>query len=65
MRDSHGEITCDADKARSRWEEHFAELFGGELCDGVPEAIGCALEEEKTIWPSAPIHVVSSLVITL
>ena len=38
MRDSHAEIIGVAEKARNRWEAHFAELFGGVLCENVPEA---------------------------
>ena len=38
VRDSRGETIGDADKARSRWEEHFFELLGGDLCESVFEA---------------------------
>ena len=36
-----GLVIGDADKAR-RWDENFAKLFGGELCESVPEAL-CVL----------------------
>ena len=54
VRHSHGQVIGDADKERSRWEVHFAELFGGELCESVPDAFGGVVSDlmkKNVAWP--------------